>query len=146
MFDQRVHRFTQECGICSRNYRTIEIECDNSNIPASPDGLKFAEMKCYEIGQQLMIGTCDLNEWEHPKPEIETVALLIDRFKRDYMKSHCIKETTWHNSWGSTLGKLPQNEPLNDAIVLAVLLSTKTDSCSRERTYQRLRSSVSMQG
>lgn len=109
-------------------------------IPASKDGLRRVEIEAQKLGGLLAMGQFS---WEpylkhQDKPQELTVAQLVPRFKDEYMRSNQIKESTWRESWQRTFDRLPQNEPLKEANILAVVLSTDNHSRIREQTCQRL--------
>lgn len=114
-------------------------------IPATQDGLKFAETKCHELTQELMMKTFSWASWERDRvPTLDElpISALVANFKDHYMRStrNPPKETTWNNTWGATFNQLPQDAPLTEVIVLAAILSKDVNSCIRERTCQRLQS------
>ncbi|WNZ46135.1 hypothetical protein Q2T42_30565 [Leptolyngbya boryana CZ1] len=110
-------------------------------IPATSDGFKEVERRANQLGKEISTNTFSWANWERdrmPKPDEIPVSMWVEKFKGDYMQFHRLKEATWHDNWGATFRKLPQDEPLSEAVVLAVALSTAPDSCIRERTCQRL--------
>jgi integrase len=109
-------------------------------LPASQDGLKRAEREAYQLSQRLADGSFNWELYIAPRriSEVKTTAQQVADFKDSYMQSHRIQEATWANTWASTFRKLPQDEPLKDALILAVVLSTEQDSRTRELTCQRL--------
>jgi hypothetical protein len=66
------------------------------------------------------------------------VAQLVSEFKDEYLRSQKGKETTWKETWQRTFDRLPQNEPLQEASILAVVLITEAHTRNRELTCQRL--------
>jgi integrase len=74
--------------------------------------------------------------------EQKTVREWVQEFKTYYMnrpgKQKNPTEETWKATWEATFKKLPQDEPLRDSFLLAVVLSTKEDSRSREQACQQL--------
>ncbi|MBW4539703.1 MAG: hypothetical protein KME43_11255 [Myxacorys chilensis ATA2-1-KO14] len=117
------------------------------HLKASQDGLKRAEREAYKLAQSLADGSFDWATYLTPDhdPEAKTIAQLIEEFKTEYFKKPCsrrskkiIKETTWQNTWACTFRKLPPDETLSEALLLAIVISTKEDSRNRELTCQRL--------
>lgn len=110
-------------------------------IPATKDGFKRAEREAHRLAQHLADGSFDWNLYIdnfQPAPEAKTVAQLVEEFKAQRLKTGRLKESTWNNTWAGTFRKLPQDEPLKEAFLLAVVLSTEQDSRNRELACQRL--------
>jgi integrase len=109
-------------------------------LPATKDGLKRAEREANKLAQHLADGSfrwelyADLDDNRQQQP----IAQMVEEFRTDYLSKHRLKPHTWENSWASTFKKLPQDRPLNDALVLAVVHSTPRDSRNRELVCQRL--------
>jgi hypothetical protein len=68
----------------------------------------------------------------------KTVAQLTSEFKVEYLRSHKVTETTWQETWQRTFDRLPQDVPLQETSVLAVVLTTDAHTRNRELTCQRL--------
>ncbi|BAS57226.1 integrase protein [Leptolyngbya boryana NIES-2135] len=109
-------------------------------IPASKDGFKRAEREAHKLAQSLADGSFDWATYLAPghDPESKTIAQWTEEFKAEYFRTHRIQEKTWDNTWVSTLRKLPQDEPLKDSDLLAIVLSTEPNTRNRELTCQRL--------
>ncbi|GAB4379554.1 MAG: site-specific integrase [Elainellaceae cyanobacterium] len=109
-------------------------------IPASREGLKRIEIEAQKLGGLLAMGQFSWTPYLKPKdkPQEMTVAQLVPRFKAEYMRSSRIQETTWRETWQRTFDRLPQDEPLSETLVLAVVLSTDNHTRIREQTCQRL--------
>jgi integrase len=108
--------------------------------PASKDGLKRAEREAYLMAQALADGSFKWSNYIEAKagPKEKPIAKLTKDFKASYLRSHNIKEETWETTWAATFRKLPQEEPLRDGLLLAVVLASKPNSRNREQTCQRL--------
>lgn len=108
-------------------------------IPANKDGLKRIEIEAQKLGGLMTMNafSWDLYIPDEKRSDRISVARLIENFKADYTKSQPLKVSTW-KSWLATLRKLPQNEPLSESAVVAVLLSTKPNSASRQLATYRL--------
>jgi integrase len=110
-------------------------------ISANRDGLKEAERKCHQLDRELSTGTFTRENWERKrklKPHELPTAELIETFRVEYMRSHKISAETWKQNWIGTFKHLPQNAPLTDAAILAVVYSKENHSCARKRACQRL--------
>lgn len=122
-------------------------------IPANKDGVKFAESKCHDLADELMRKTFKWEDWRRnraPKPNEIPVSQLVQNFKAEYLKGNLkpsqkatrkrkpIKESTWRYGWQKTLERLPQDQPLSEAMVLAVIITTEPHTETRKRTCQRL--------
>jgi integrase len=109
-------------------------------IPASKDGFKRAEREAHKLAQSLADGSFSWEAYLTPDhdPESKTISQWVEEFKDEYFRTHRIQEKTWDNTWVSTLRKLPQDKPLKESDLLAIVLSTEPDTRNRELTCQRL--------
>jgi integrase len=109
-------------------------------IPVSRDGFKMVEAEAHRLADLLLKGQFSWNLYVPDEKKLDQmpVAQLVQKFKDDHMKCHRISEATWVSQWQRTFNRLPQDEPLNAASILAVTLVSEPDSCSRERSCQRL--------
>jgi integrase len=113
-------------------------------LPASQDGLSRAEREAYKTAQKLTDGSFDWADYTDPRhdPQTKPIAQLVEEFKAEYIRKSPPKrrmtEQTWRTTWQCTFNKLPQAEPLSEAIVLAVVHSVPEDSRNRELVCQRL--------
>lgn len=110
-------------------------------IPASKDGLKRIEAEAQKLGSLLSL---DKFSWDlysksnDEEPQAKETAQVIADFKAEYLRSNKVKETTWKENWQRTFDRLPQDEPLQEASILAVVLTTEPHTRNRELTCQRL--------
>lgn len=122
-------------------------------LPASKDGLKRAERLINVMAEALTNGSfC----WSHyiddrHSSEAKPIAQLVEEFKAEYFrtrkgKKRQLTEETWANTWAGTFNKLPQDIPINEALVLAVVCSTPEGSRNRELACQRLQRLVEFAG
>lgn len=110
-------------------------------IPATREGLKQVENRAHHLDQQLILGTFKWSNWERdpaPSPEEMTVSRLIEEFKPFKMRKSKCSEETWKSSWMSVYEKLPQNEPLTEENVIAVVSTSAEDSRNRQIHVQKL--------
>lgn len=109
-------------------------------IPVTREGLRRIELEAQQLGDAIATNTFSWDRYlpQKLKPSEVSTSELIQQFKSSYMRSHKIKESTWRETWQRTFDKLPQDQPLSDVAVLAVLLSTEDHSRARELAYQRL--------
>jgi integrase len=111
-------------------------------IPANQHGLKRVEAEAQRIGSLLSLEKFSWEDYLKPvgieRSLIKTTAEWIQEFKEDYMRSHKVKEDTWRETWQRTLDRLPKNDSLTEASVLAVVLMTEPHTRSRELACQRL--------
>jgi integrase len=110
-------------------------------VSANRNGIKLIRDKCYELARQLENETFDWQHWERDRAvptEEKPVSQLIVEFKAHYQRSHKCADETWNNNQQYTFARLPQNEPLSVAAILAVVLSTEDNTRTRELTCQRL--------
>lgn len=112
-------------------------------IPASKDGLRRAELEAQKLGGLLAMGKFEWSLYLKPKDQPlkaleKPIAQLVEEFKAQYMRSNRLQEATWKETWQRTFDRLPQNEPLSEANLLAVVLTTANHSRIRQQTCQRL--------
>lgn len=111
---------------------------------ASAAGLRKAENQATVIHESITERSFDWGKYITPprsndeKPAKEW----IQEFKTFYMarpgKHRKPTEKTWNDTWAATFKKLPQEESLRDSLLLAVALSTREGSRSREQACQQL--------
>ena len=109
-------------------------------LSATKDGVKRAEREAHKLAQSLAEGSFNWKLYigsQHDS-QVKPIVQLVNEFKDEYCRTHRIQEATWLNTWAGTFRKLPENEPISEALLLAVVLSTKQDSRNRELTCQRL--------
>lgn len=114
-----------------------------TGISANREGLKLIEAKAHELRRQVDNGTFTWANWERsrtPKPDELPASQWVVEFKKHYFQKQKgkIKESTWVEQWQRTFNRLPQDEPLTDAAILAVVLTTEDGTDTRKRTCQRL--------
>jgi integrase len=109
-------------------------------IPATKTGLARAKREAVILADRMANGSFNWAMYiEEADPLADkSIGQWVDDFKAHYMKSSKIRPDVWVNTWASTFKKLPQDEPLKKALLLAVVLSTVEDSRNRELTCQRL--------
>jgi integrase len=113
-------------------------------LSASKGSLKRAEREASKLYQHLVDGSFDWKIYTDPRhdPQSKPIAQLVEEFKAEYISKSPPKrrmtEQTWRTTWQGTFNKLPQTEPLSEAIVLAVVHSVPEDSRNRELVCQRL--------
>jgi integrase len=114
-----------------------EISLD---IHATKAGIAAAKRKAVTLADRMADGSFNWAMYiEEADPLADkSIGQWVDDFKAHYMKSSKIRPDVWANTWASTFKKLPQDEPLKEALLLAVVLSTVEDSRNRELTCQRL--------
>lgn len=109
-------------------------------IPASRDGFRLIEAEAHKLGELLLKGqfTWDLYLKDVKSPAQMTVSELVQAFKSHYLQTKNIQESTWEDQWQRTFKRLPQDESLCEAAILAVVLSTELHTDTRKRTCSRL--------
>lgn len=110
-------------------------------IHASKEGFRRIESEAHALARHLINGTFRWELYDQPEVEIEkpkSTQETIASFKAHYLATNDIKEMTWRESWQRTLDRLPQDEPPNEAAMLAVILMTEAHTRNREQTCQRL--------
>lgn len=110
-------------------------------ISANKDGVRLAETKCQELHHQIENGLFNPEDWQKKrklKPHELSTAELIENFRVEYMRSHKISAETWKQNWLGTFKPLPQDQPLSEVAIIAVVLSKSDHSCARQRACQRL--------
>jgi integrase len=110
-------------------------------IPASIQGLAEVERKARELATQMVHQTFSWDKWQRtPFQEPDTIpaSQVIEQFKRHYQQHNEVKDSTWSNGWGKTFKRLPQDVPLDEVIMLAVIETTEAHTETRKRTCQRL--------
>jgi integrase len=110
------------------------------SIPATREGLRCIELEAQQLGNAIATHTFSWDRYLplELKPLELPVSELVQQFKASYVRSNKIKESTWQGTWQQTFNKLPQNEPLTEVSILAVVLLTADHSRARELTCQRL--------
>lgn len=108
-------------------------------VRASKAGLRRIENEAHLLARRIIDGSFRWSLYlDAPVVPLKNTGELVADFKAQYLASHQIKESTWREGWGRTLGLLPAGEPLSEAAILAVLLLTENHSRSRELASQRL--------
>jgi len=109
-------------------------------LPATKDGLKRAEREAHKLAQHLAENSFDWKLYINPRhdPQQKPIAQLVEDFRSDYTRTHRLEDRTWDNTWAGTFRKLPQDVPISEALILAVVHSTPQDSRNRELVCQRL--------
>jgi integrase len=125
--------------------------CLSLGIAANADGLKRIEAEAYRLGSLITLGRFSWSLYiDEVEPEAEKQARIIvewiDAFKVHRFQRYKIQERTWRDSWQVTLGKLPQQCELSEAIVLGVIEQTEPHTRIRELTVQRLQALIKFAG
>ncbi|MBW4443340.1 MAG: hypothetical protein KME10_19280 [Plectolyngbya sp. WJT66-NPBG17] len=110
-------------------------------IPVTVDGLREIETQAHQLGKEISTSTFSWSHWERDRAtKLDEIpaSQLVQNFKVQYLKANRIKESTWRYGWQKTLERLPQDKPLTEADVLAVILATEPHTDTRKRTCQRL--------
>lgn len=110
-------------------------------IKANPAGIKRIKSEAQQLGHLI---TMDKFSWEFYMPQEKinpaqkTTGQLVEEFRQWYEAGHKLKEVTWREGWARTFGRLPQNEPLTESAILAVVLTTDPHTRNREVFCQKL--------
>ncbi|MFM7425125.1 MAG: hypothetical protein ACKO7W_09070 [Elainella sp.] len=113
-------------------------------IPATATGLKQAERLCHRLSDAVVSGSFRWEDWQNPRRQkverIPTVAELVEGLQASLpnVRSGKCSAQTWEDTWAATFRHLPQDEPINEAMVLAVVLSKQEDTQIRRQTCLRL--------
>jgi len=108
-------------------------------IAASKPGLRRIENEAHILSQHLIHGTFRWDLYLQPTVLAQvSTAEMIAHFKVAYFAANRIQEATWGESWQRTFDRLPQDEPLSEVNILAVVLLTNEHTRIRELTCQRL--------
>ncbi|MDA0673176.1 MAG: hypothetical protein O3C67_05660, partial [Cyanobacteria bacterium] len=115
---------------------------------ANPAGLERAEAEAFKVGALL---ACKEFDWRSYSPESVsqqklTVAHWVERFRKHYMNTHTLTDRTWEKHWWSVFKRLPQEQSLSTASILAVVLKTDPDSRNRKQTCQKLQALAEFAG
>lgn len=107
-------------------------------IHANPEGLKLAESEARAVGVALDAGRFDWGPYfkNTPKNEVQSVAVSIAAFERDYFtrrKRSPKTETTWRDDYLKAFGRLPQDEPLTVELLRQHIEATAPDTRTRKR-------------
>jgi integrase len=117
--------------------------------PASVEGLREMERRAHELHKQMVHGTFLWSNWQrasYQPPDEVPAAQLVEQFRRHYQQKHKIKDSSWDDNWARTFQRLPQNAPLDEVIILAVIETTKPHTETRKRTCQRLQALANYAG
>jgi len=110
-------------------------------VNANPAGISYAEAKAKEIGGLLACKQFTWDPWLKTS-KTATVRDLITDFERDYFirkQRTPQSQTTWDKDYLAVLVKLPQDEPLDQAQIMALIASIPPEkSRQRKRYYQAL--------
>ena len=120
-------------------------------LPATKAGLKRAEGTCHKLSDEVAEGSFLWSNWQNPRREKpdeppELVRDLIERFKVEHLKLGRCKESTWKQTWGAEFRRLPQDVPLTEAALLAVVLGTKPGRRSRQMISRHMAQLASFAG
>jgi hypothetical protein len=110
-------------------------------ISANKAGLSLVETKCQNLHHEIENGLFNPENWTKKrklKPHEQPTAELIENFRVEYMRLHKISPETWEQNWWGTFKHLPQDSPLSEIAVLALVKSKADHSCARQRVCQRL--------
>ncbi len=109
-------------------------------VRASKEGLRRIENEAHTLARLIINGSFNWALYlpSEPKAKPKQTVEVIEAFKVHYFASNQIKETTWRETWQRTFDRLPQDEPLSEASLLAVVLLTDNHTRIRELTCQRL--------
>jgi integrase len=121
--------------------RTIPYQQKISmGVPASEDGFERAEREAKLISAELVAGKFDWSKYLKPEllPDGKPVSKLVKQFKAKYLETNDLTDRTWLNDWGRIYGKLPQNEPLTELAMMAVVNSTERNTRSRMEACRKL--------
>jgi hypothetical protein len=102
-------------------------------VPASEAGFRQAEKEARLIGAELAGKEFRWEKYIDPKrlPENKPVAQWIEQFKRWQMETNSVSAKTWRNGWETILRRLPQDEPLNNDVLMAFVRSIGPDTKMR---------------
>lgn len=109
-------------------------------VPANDDGFKRAEAEAKLLGSLLTSGKFDWSLYLKPErlPENKPIRLWLEEFKRHYMETHTLKESTWKNQWEKIYNRLPSDKPLTSEVLITLVHRTERNTRNRLHTSQKL--------
>ncbi|MGG6241554.1 hypothetical protein ACQ4N7_23255 [Nodosilinea sp. AN01ver1] len=118
-------------------------------IYANPAGLERAEAEARKLGALI---ACKEFDWCTYRPDVVqtaetlTTGQWVERFKAEYMRTHSLKETTWHFHWWCVYKRLPLDEPLKESTLLSVVHKTEKETRNRKQTCEKLQKLANFAG
>jgi integrase len=73
-----------------------------------------------------------------PTAAVLTTRQWVERFKIEYMRTHSLKESTWHSHWWGVYKRLPLDDPLKANTLLSVVHKTEKETRNRKQTCEKL--------
>jgi integrase len=117
-------------------------------LQANPEGLRLAEAKAREISGLLMLNAFDWGLYaKTPEialiPEVPQVSIKewLAKFEEEYFTQRAKNPkslTTWHSEYAPIFKKLPQNQGLTEAVIMAAIATTTPETRTRKRYVMSL--------
>lgn len=108
-------------------------------VPASEDGFRRAEAEARRVGSLLALKEFDWSLYiEDGGADRNLTRDLVERFKAHYMSTHSLSQATWHRHWDGVFRRLPQDKPLELAVLLETVHATPRNSRNRLHTCKKL--------
>ena len=118
-----------------------------ARLPASEQGVKRAEAEAKLLGAALVADTFDWNDYQVRKKKSSlTVKDWTKKFEDDYRGQHRVADRSWENSWAKVFDGLPQDERLDELILVEQCLSKPENSQIRRRTCRKLQALANFAG
>lgn len=110
------------------------------HLPASEDGYRRAEQEARLLGGQIAAREFNWSMWlsAEQMPENKTAGRLIDEFRRHYMQTHTLKESTWINQWQKIYKRLPSDRPITADLLTQIVEQTDRNTRDRAETCRKL--------
>jgi integrase len=114
-------------------------------LQANPEGLRLAEAKAREISGLLMQNAFEWGQYSKlPDPDLVPKVLIKDwaaRFEEDYFNQRAKNPkslTTWQSEYAPVFKKLPQEQELTEAVIMAAIATTTPETRTRKRYVMSL--------
>jgi integrase len=108
-------------------------------LPANENGFKIAEQEAQLLGSRIVLRQFDWKQYLGEGNGDQDIAMnLIQQFKAEYLSTHTLTEATWLNHWWKIYKRLPQDQALDPAKLLDLVLATEANTRNRKQTCQKL--------
>ncbi len=115
-------------------------------LQANPEGLRLAEAKAREISGLLMQNAFDWGQYvKTSEPVLVAPKVLIRdwaaKFEEDYFNQRAKNPkslTTWQSEYAPVFKKLPQDQELTEAVIMAAIATTTPETRTRKRYVMSL--------
>lgn len=109
------------------------------SIPATDDGLTRIEIEAQKLGGLIAMDRFDWSLYmKESAPTYQTVGVLVEQFRKHYLATNDISESTWHQHYDGVYRRMPHDAELTPALILSVVLQTEANTRNRKETCRKL--------